>query len=124
MPRRQKSRSEGGKNEPTDTIVGEPFCGSEGYKQIKPHFPSARIKKLMQSDEDIGKVAQATPVALGRALELFMCTLVEKAVNTANEEQTKKVNVKVLKKTIEENEKFDFIVGVCDKYLKSNEGGR
>lgn len=101
-------------------LPGEPFCGAEGYKRIKTHFPSARIKKLMQSDEDIGKVAQATPVALGRALELFMSTLVEKSVETAKEEQSRKVNVKILKKTIESNENFDFIVGICDKYIKTN----
>lgn len=27
-------------------------------------FPVARIKKIMQADEDIGKVAQATPVVI------------------------------------------------------------
>ncbi|VEU23978.1 DEKNAAC105155 [Brettanomyces naardenensis] len=93
------------------------FCGSEGYDKIQTHFPSARIKKLMQSDEDIGKVAQATPVALGRALELFMCTLVEKSLETAKQDHVKKVSVQVLKKTIESNEQFDFVVGVCDKFV-------
>ena len=43
----------------------------------KTHFPAARIKKIMQSDEEIGKVAQATPVIVGRALEIFMANLVE-----------------------------------------------
>lgn len=27
-------------------------------------FPVARIKKIMQADEDVGKVAQATPVVI------------------------------------------------------------
>lgn len=27
-------------------------------------FPVARIKKIMQADEDVGKVAQATPVLI------------------------------------------------------------
>lgn len=27
-------------------------------------FPVARIKKIMQADEDVGKVAQATPVVV------------------------------------------------------------
>jgi hypothetical protein len=30
----------------------------------KPRFPVARIKKIMQADEDVGKVAQVTPVAI------------------------------------------------------------
>jgi histone H3/H4 len=38
----------------------------------------ARIKKIMQSDEDIGKVAAAVPVIISRALELFAETLLKK----------------------------------------------
>ncbi|KAH3661650.1 hypothetical protein OGAPHI_006500 [Ogataea philodendri] len=90
------------------------------YENIKTHFPAARIKKLMQTDEDIGKVAQATPVAVGRALELFLCSLVEKSVETATTEQSKKITIQILSKTIQENEQFDFVVGVCDKYLHKN----
>ncbi|RUO98199.1 hypothetical protein BC936DRAFT_140782 [Jimgerdemannia flammicorona] len=37
-------------------------------KKYKTTFPVARIKKIMQMDEDVGKVAQATPV--------LICTLV------------------------------------------------
>ncbi|QPG75676.1 hypothetical protein FOA43_003035 [Brettanomyces nanus] len=103
--------------ESVDPLFHTKFYGSEGYKRIKTHFPSARIKKLMQSDEDIGKVAQATPVALGRALEMFMCTLVERSLETAQQDRMKKVNVQILKKTVETNEQFDFVVGICDKYL-------
>ncbi len=32
----------------------------------------ARIKKIMQSDEEVGKVAAAVPVIISRALELFV----------------------------------------------------
>lgn len=32
--------------------------------QWKSRFPVARIKKIMQADEDVGKVAQVTPVAI------------------------------------------------------------
>jgi hypothetical protein len=57
--------------------------------QWKPRFPAARIKKIMQADEDIGKVAQVTPVAVcktapyryrliaARALELFMDRIIK-----------------------------------------------
>jgi Dr1-associated corepressor len=31
---------------------------------IKTKFPVARIKRIMQADEDVGKVAQATPTAV------------------------------------------------------------
>jgi hypothetical protein len=32
---------------------------------VKTKFPVARIKRIMQADEDVGKVAQATPTAVG-----------------------------------------------------------
>lgn len=33
-------------------------------------FPVARIKKIMQADEDVGKVAQATPVLICKSCPL------------------------------------------------------
>ena len=39
----------------------------------------ARIKKIMQSDEDVGKVAAAVPVIISRALELFVENMLKKA---------------------------------------------
>jgi hypothetical protein len=32
----------------------------------KAHPLAARIKKLMQKDEDVGKIAQATPLLIGK----------------------------------------------------------
>lgn len=35
---------------------------------IKNHFPVARIKRIMQADDDVGKVAQVTPVVVCMSL--------------------------------------------------------
>ena len=43
----------------------------------------------MQSDEEIGKVAQATPVIVGRALEIFMANLVEVSLLEAKNKVSK-----------------------------------
>ena len=52
-------------------------------KYFVPSFFStsfqARIKKIMQTDEDVGKVAQPVPVIISRALELFVENLLKKA---------------------------------------------
>lgn len=32
--------------------------------EVKTKFPVARIKRIMQADEDVGKVAQVTPIAV------------------------------------------------------------
>jgi hypothetical protein len=36
-----------------------------GVPEVRTKFPVARIKRIMQADEDVGKVAQVTPVAVG-----------------------------------------------------------
>lgn len=33
--------------------------------EVKTKFPVARIKRIMQADEDVGKVSQVTPIAVG-----------------------------------------------------------
>jgi hypothetical protein len=36
----------------------------------KGHPLAARIKKIMQADEEVGKIAQATPLMIGEGLGL------------------------------------------------------
>ena len=42
-------------------------------------YLQARIKKIMQSDDEVGKVAAPVPVIISRALELFAETLLQRA---------------------------------------------
>lgn len=91
------------------------------YDLIKTHFPAARIKKLMQSDEDIGKVAQATPVVVGKALEIFLCSLVEKSCDEARKNGARRISAQHVKTAVEVNEKFDFLVEVVAKYANESE---
>ena len=37
--------------------------------EVKTKFPVARIKRIMQADEDVGKVAQVTPIAVCKYYE-------------------------------------------------------
>jgi hypothetical protein len=41
----------------------------------KGHPLAARIKKIMQTDEDVGKIAQATPIMIGELLLLCSVTV-------------------------------------------------
>ena len=43
---------------------GKPAPGVEEGVEVKTKFPVARIKRIMQADEDVGKVAQVTPTAV------------------------------------------------------------
>lgn len=90
------------------------------FSKIKTHFPAARIKKIMQSDEDIGKVAQATPVVVGRALEIFMANLVEAAIVEAKKAGVRRIAASHIRLAVENNEQFDFVEDVVLKYLPKN----
>jgi DNA-binding GntR family transcriptional regulator len=46
--------------EPPEPPKQDPAAGIE----VKTKFPVARIKRIMQADEDVGKVAQVTPIAV------------------------------------------------------------
>lgn len=70
----------------------------------------------MQADEEVGKVAQVTPVAVSKALELFMIALVSCAAEKAREKGSKKVNAQHLKMVVEgQPERFDFLAEIVGR---------
>ncbi|KAF9111974.1 hypothetical protein BGX27_004195 [Mortierella sp. AM989] len=78
-------------------------------KKYKTKFPVARIKKIMQMDEDVGKVAQATPILISKALELFMQSLIDEACMETRAKNAKRLTAAHLKKTILDKDQFDFL---------------
>lgn len=47
-----------------EDICDKPAPGVEEGIEVKTKFPVARIKRIMQADDDVGKVAQVTPTAV------------------------------------------------------------
>lgn len=47
-----------------EEVCEKPAPGAEEGIEVKTKFPVARIKRIMQADEDVGKVAQVTPTAV------------------------------------------------------------
>lgn len=88
----------------------------KNFEKIKSHFPAARIKKIMQSDEDIGKVAQATPIVVGRALEIFMTNLLQVSIKQAKQNGVKRINASHIRSAVENTEQFDFLIDAVEKY--------
>ncbi|KAH7041083.1 histone-fold-containing protein, partial [Microdochium trichocladiopsis] len=72
-------------------------------------FPTARIKRIMQADEEVGKVAQQTPIAVGKALELFMVQLVTKSADVARDKNSKRITAQMLKQVIDSGQEWDFL---------------
>eukprot|EP00794_Sanderia_malayensis_P020611 gene20611-22645_t len=78
-------------------------------RKYEARFPPARIKKIMQTDEEIGKVAAAVPVIISRALEIFLQQLVEKSAEQTRLKRAKTMTTGHLKQCIESENQFDFL---------------
>ncbi|KAI4790331.1 histone-fold-containing protein [Aureobasidium sp. EXF-8845] len=78
-----------------------------GGIEVKTKFPTARIKRIMQADEDVGKVAQVTPVVMAKALELFMIRLISASAANAKQRGSKRVLSQHMKSAVMQDEQFD-----------------
>jgi hypothetical protein len=125
-------------------VKSEPLPDPTLGCQLRTTFPVARIKRLMQADEDIGKVAQVTPTVVSRALELFMIKLISASAMQArggaiaaptaaalgeakagaagtpaaappSGSGPKRILVQHLKKAVLADETFDFLREIVDK---------
>ncbi|KAJ3784483.1 histone-fold-containing protein [Lentinula aff. detonsa] len=90
-------------------------------KQTK--FPVARIKKIMQKDDDVGKVAQATPIVISKALEMFLALIVEKAGEVTLDRGSRKVEAYHLKHAVETIDTFDFLREIVESVPDPSAGG-
>ncbi|ROW14458.1 hypothetical protein VPNG_03884 [Cytospora leucostoma] len=91
---------------------------------VKTKFPTARIKRIMQADEEVGKVAQQTPIAVGKALEMFMIQLVTKSADVAREKNSKRVTAAMLKTVVEADDQWDFLRDIVSKVEHEKEGSK
>lgn len=89
---------------------------------VRTKFPTARIKRIMQADEEVGKVAQQTPIAVGKALELFMVQLVRKSADVAKEKGSKRVTAAMLKQVVETDDQWDFLREIVSRVEHDKEG--
>ncbi|KAF7331561.1 CBFD-NFYB-HMF domain-containing protein [Mycena kentingensis (nom. inval.)] len=90
-------------------------------KQTK--FPVARIKRIMQKDEEVGKVAQATPVVISKALELFLGLIIDEASKVTLDRGSKKVEAYHLKHAVDTTEMLDFLKELVESVPDPSNGG-
>ncbi|CAF9933799.1 MAG: hypothetical protein ALECFALPRED_005755 [Alectoria fallacina] len=123
-----------------EEVCAKPAPGVEEGIEVKTKFPVARIKRIMQADEDVGKVAQVTPTAVckfahpspatptqiketqtdsfrvvAKALELFMISVVTKAAAEARAKQSKRVTAAHLKQAVMKDDQLDFLAEIISK---------
>ncbi|WVR07388.1 hypothetical protein IAU60_004429 [Kwoniella sp. DSM 27419] len=78
-------------------------------KSKTSRFPVARIKRIMQLDEEVGKLASATPVMISKSLECFMQLLIDETCKETRSRGSRKMTAYHLKHMINANETFDFL---------------
>lgn len=93
-------------------------------KNKQTRFPVARIKKIMQKDDEVGKVAQATPIVISKALELFMADLVQEGSNITIQRGAKRLEAYHLKHAIETTDTFDFLREIVAPVPDPTNGGQ
>ncbi|GAA5866332.1 hypothetical protein JCM3774_006618 [Rhodotorula dairenensis] len=93
-----------------------------GKKSNQARFPLARIKKMIQQDEDVGKVAQATPIVVSKALELFLASLVSSCVKDAESRASTKLTPYGLKRAVNSTAMLDFCADIVESIPDPLEG--
>ncbi|XP_018578219.1 dr1-associated corepressor [Anoplophora glabripennis] len=78
-------------------------------RKYNARFPAGRIKKIMQTDEEVGKVAQAVPVIISRTLELFVESLLTKSMQITQARNAKTLTPSHMKQCILSESRFDFL---------------
>ncbi|XP_006615253.1 dr1-associated corepressor isoform X1 [Apis laboriosa] len=78
-------------------------------KKYNARFPAGRIKKIMQTDEEVGKVAQAVPIIISRTLELFVHSLLTKTMEITSAKNAKTLSPSHMKQCILSESRFDFL---------------
>ncbi|KAK7813766.1 dr1-associated corepressor [Quercus suber] len=84
-------------------------------KKLDTRFPAARIKKIMQADEDVGKIALAVPVLVSKALELFLQDLCDRTYEITLQRGAKTMSSLHLKHCVQSYTVFDFLKEVVSR---------
>ncbi|KAL5662422.1 hypothetical protein ACJX0J_029547, partial [Zea mays] len=95
---------------PLQAVVKPRLEKEELYNRVPP-----RIKKIMQTDEDVGKIAQAVPVLVSKALELFLQDLCDRTYDITIRKGVKTVGSSHLKQCIQTYNVYDFLREVVSK---------
>ena len=93
--------------------------------QENPRFAAARIKKLMQADDDVGRISASVPPLVSRCVELFAEELIDRAAAVAQSEDTgggaikvsrsdgvRTLKVKHLQQAVKADAQFEMLGGV------------
>lgn len=81
----------------------------ESQKKKLTRFPISRLKRIMQLNEDIGKIGASVPVVASKAIEMFLTEMVGLTLAEAKARSSSRMQPEFILKAIESNPKFGFL---------------
>uniref|UniRef100_A0A8C6TJ89 Transcription factor CBF/NF-Y/archaeal histone domain-containing protein n=1 Tax=Neogobius melanostomus TaxID=47308 RepID=A0A8C6TJ89_9GOBI len=81
-----------------------------GHKRrYSVRFQPGRVKKIMQKDAEVGRIAMAVPVLISRALELFLKSLLTKTFLITQSKLSAVLSLAHMRQCIESERLFNFL---------------
>ncbi|XP_034015825.1 dr1-associated corepressor [Thalassophryne amazonica] len=78
-------------------------------------FSPNRIKKIMQQDREVGKIAKVVPVIISRALEMFLKSLLTKSCLITESKLSTVISLAHMKQCIETEQHFHFLKDLVEQ---------
>ncbi|KAM9842041.1 dr1-associated corepressor [Aulostomus maculatus] len=84
-------------------------------RRYNVRFPPSRIKKIMQKDTEVGRIAMAVPVIISRVLEMFLKSLLTKTCLITESKLSGVLSVAHMKQCIESEKLFHFLKDLAEQ---------
>ncbi|XP_018583037.1 dr1-associated corepressor isoform X4 [Scleropages formosus] len=84
-------------------------------RKYNVRFPPGRIKKIMQKDTEVGRIATAVPVIISRALEMFLKSFLMKTSQITQSKHSRVMSIAHMKQCIESEKLFDFLKDLAEQ---------
>uniref|UniRef100_A0AAQ5XTI0 Transcription factor CBF/NF-Y/archaeal histone domain-containing protein n=1 Tax=Amphiprion ocellaris TaxID=80972 RepID=A0AAQ5XTI0_AMPOC len=84
-------------------------------RRYNVRFPPRRIKKIMQKDTEVGRIAMAVPVIISRALEMFLKSLLTKTCLITQSKLSAVISIAHMKQCIESEKLFHFLKDLAER---------
>ena len=81
-------------------------------KKVKPVLPAAKVKRMMQEDEDVGKVTPGGPELVAKAVELFVVEMGRKLDEISLSTAQTIVGPAHLKLLVKREKVYDFLADI------------
>ncbi|CAD8203861.1 unnamed protein product [Paramecium octaurelia] len=83
-------------------------------KKNQLKFPVSKVKKIVQENQDVGKINNVVPYVLTKSLELFLSDILSKCKETLKDRKLNKATPGLLKIVLQESQ-YDFMKDYAQK---------